>query len=201
MKTIDQSIFKTGQAFSVCNGNASFFAREIQKSQELKYPWNVAKFHHEGMIKIKDGKVLVEEEKRLIHSVGETPIEEYLKSDSSTYMLREPVCGLPDDLQNILFILMERDNNTGVYNIPGVFNMLYKFAAYKITKQNRWLNVCNSRNMEVCSQKVEEWYKAALKMLNNPLYLRLMQELIDDDFTMAPADFVVSNCFKTVAIF
>ena len=201
MKNIDLSIFKTGQSFAVCNGNAGFFAREIQKSQELKYDWEIAKFHHLGIIKIKNGKVMVQEEKRLLHSFSDTPIEDYLKSDSSAYKLLEPVCGLPDDLQAILYTLMEYDNNTGVYNIPGVFNMLYKFAAYKITKSDRWLNICNSRNMEVCSQKVEEIYKAALQILNNPLYLALMRELLNDDFTMAPADFVASKEFKTVAVF
>jgi hypothetical protein len=186
MKILDKSILKNGQALLVCDGDAGFFAKEIQKFQALEYPWEIARFHHAGMIKVKNGQYFVEEEGRLFQSIIQTPLDDYLANDNSTFMIREPLQGLSIQDQVMLFKLMESDNGKGVYNVLGVVNFAYKFVAYEITKKQEWLNIGNDKHMEVCSQQVEQWYKDGMGMFKN------------DNYTMSPADFAASKLFKTI---
>jgi hypothetical protein len=184
-----------------CNGKPGFFPREIQKFQAMEYPVEIAQYHHAMMIKsITDDKIIVEEEKQMFDSCGETDFNDYLKQDSCKLMVREPITGLPLSMQGVLFDLMTADKNAGIYNIPGIFNFAYKYIAYKCTGKAKWLNVGNNKNMEVCSQKVEEWYKEAYGIANSAIFLQAMKALMDDNYTMSPADFVASLLFKTICV-
>ena len=185
MKNIDYSKLRTGQTFLVDNEtDKSFFAKEIQKFQSLKYPADIARFHHAGKIMFVADQWWIAEEGR-ISGVVITPISEYLAKDKSAYMIREPL-GLTKDHENHFIQCFLRDANKGHYKIGAIFNLAYHFTAYKITGRERYLNIGNQSNF-VCSTKCEEWDNEVMSLFEKP-------------FNMAPADYAVSKLYKTSQI-
>ena len=183
MKTLDESLLRTGQTFLVCSGNPSFFAQAITEFQMAQYPKDVAKFHHAGKLFKSAGEWWVCEEKR-ITGVGNTKLSEYLAIDANTYMIREPNY-MDMTKENQFAEAFVNDVNDGFYDVLGIFQLAYMFTMYKITGKAEWVGPTNNKKNYVCSVRCAKWDNDILG-------------LYPEWYKMAPADYVVTQYYKTI---